>query len=147
MIASFIAVMPTRPAQRQMPRIEQMSEIVTVRRHLSDQKIAAENATRLLEDATLQRLSRGRIAQLASDIAELDNHFDQRVGYRAVGALRRPARWSAQATSSRTIALRVVIILRITATIVTFGTLPAVVRRWRKALSVGFQFPALMAAM
>ena len=55
--------------------------------------------------------------------------LDQRIGYRAVGALRRPARWSAQATSSRTIALRVVIILGITATIVTFGTLPAVVRR------------------
>ena len=54
---------------------------------------------------------------------------DQRIGYRAVGALRRPARWSAQATSSRTIALSVVIILRITATIVTFGTLPAVLRR------------------
>jgi transposase len=71
MIASFIAVMPTRAAQRRTPRIEQMSEIVTVRRHLSDQKIAAENATKLLEDAMLQRLSRRRIEQLASDIAQL----------------------------------------------------------------------------
>jgi transposase len=71
MIASFIAVMPTRAAQRRTPRIEQMSEIVTVRRHLSDQKIAAENATKLLEDAMLQRLSHRRIEQLASDIAQL----------------------------------------------------------------------------
>jgi transposase len=62
MIASFIAVIPTRPAERQTPRIERMSEIVTVRRHLSDQKIAAENATKLLEDATPQRLSGRRIA-------------------------------------------------------------------------------------
>ena len=62
MIASFIAVMPTRAAQRRTPGIEQMSEIVTVRRHLSDQKIAAENATKLLEDAMLQRVSRRRIA-------------------------------------------------------------------------------------
>ena len=75
MIASFIAVMPTRAAQRRTPGIEQMSEIVTVRRHLSDQKIAAENATKLLEDAMLQRLSRRRIAQLASDIAQLDNRL------------------------------------------------------------------------
>src|SRR5215204_3458374 len=77
MIASFIAVMPTRPAQRQTPAIEQMTEIVTVRRHLSDQKIAAENAARLLEDAMLQRLSRRRIARLADDIAELDNHLGE----------------------------------------------------------------------
>src|SRR5215468_2572279 len=39
MIALFVAVMPTRAAQRRTPGIEQMSEIVTVRRHLSDQKI------------------------------------------------------------------------------------------------------------
>jgi transposase len=75
MIASFIAVIATRPAQRRTPGIEQMSDIVTVRRHLSDQKIAAENATKLLEDAMLQRLSRRRIAQLASNIAQLDNRL------------------------------------------------------------------------
>ena len=55
MIASFVAIMPTRPAQRHAPAIEQLAEIVTLRRHLSDEKIAAENASRLLENAMLQR--------------------------------------------------------------------------------------------
>jgi transposase len=75
MIASFVAVMPTRPAQRHAPAIERLAEMVTVRRHLSEQKVAAENAARLLEDAMLQRLSRRRIAGLAADIAQLDERL------------------------------------------------------------------------
>jgi transposase len=75
MIASFVAVMPTRPAQRHAPAIERLAEMVTVRRHLSEQKVAAENAARLLEDAMLQRLSRRRIAALAADIAQLDERL------------------------------------------------------------------------
>jgi transposase len=75
MIASFVAVMPTRPAQRQAPVVERLAEMVTVRRQLSDEKIAAENASRLLEDAMLQRLSRRRIARLAADIADLDERL------------------------------------------------------------------------
>src|SRR5258708_6074896 len=50
MIASFVAVMPTRPARRHAPTIERLAEMVTVRRQLSGQKVAAENAARLLED-------------------------------------------------------------------------------------------------
>src|SRR5438105_9472340 len=49
MIASFVAVMPTRPAQRQAPMIEQLAAMLTVRRQLSEQKVATENASRLLE--------------------------------------------------------------------------------------------------
>ena len=63
MIASFVAVMPTRPAQRQAPMIEQLAAMLTVRRQLSEQKVATENASRLLEGAMLQRLSRRRIAR------------------------------------------------------------------------------------
>ena len=74
-IASFVAIMPTRPAQRHAPAIEQLAEIVTLRRHLSDEKIAAENASRLLENAMLQRLSRRRIVRLAADISQLDEHL------------------------------------------------------------------------
>jgi transposase len=75
MIASFVAIMPTRPVQRQTPAVERLAEMITVRRHLSDEKVAAENASRLLEDAMLQRLSRRRIARLAADIGQLDEHL------------------------------------------------------------------------
>ena len=68
MIASFVAIMPTRPAQRQAPAVERLAEMLAVRRQLSAEKVAAENASRLLEDAMLQRLSRRRIARLAADI-------------------------------------------------------------------------------
>lgn len=75
MIASFVAVMPTRPAQRQAPAVERLAELLAVRRQLSDEKVAAENAFRLLEDAMLQRLSRRRIARLAADIEQLEKRL------------------------------------------------------------------------
>jgi len=75
MIASFVAVMPTRPAQRQARALERLAEVLAVRRQLSDEKVAAENASRLLEDAMLQRLSRRRIARLATDIEQLDKRL------------------------------------------------------------------------
>jgi transposase len=84
MIASFVAVMPTRPAQREAPAIERLAEMATVRRHLSEQKVAAENAARLLEGAMLQRLSRRRIAALAADIAQLDERLVEIVAADAV---------------------------------------------------------------
>ena len=46
-----------------------------MRRQLSDAKVAAENASRLLEHAMLQRLSRRRIARLAADIDLLDRRL------------------------------------------------------------------------
>ena len=61
MIASFVAIMPTQPAQPRAPAIERLTEILAVRRQISAEKVAAENASRLLEDAMLQRLSRRRI--------------------------------------------------------------------------------------
>src|SRR5258705_1562546 len=75
MIASFVAVMPTRPAQRQTPAAERLAEMLAVRRQLSAEKVAAENASRLLEDAMLQRLSRRRIVRLAADIDLLDKRM------------------------------------------------------------------------
>jgi transposase len=72
MIASFVAIMPTRPAQRQAPAAQRLTEMLAVRRQLSAEKVAAQNAARLLEDAMLQRLSRRRIARLAADIDLLD---------------------------------------------------------------------------
>src|SRR6266705_3554616 len=74
MIALFVATMPTRSAQR-YAAVERLAEIVTARRQLSDDKVAAENASRLFEDAALRRLYRGRIARLAADIALLDKRL------------------------------------------------------------------------
>jgi len=75
MIASFVAIMPTRPAQRHAPVVERLAEMLAVRRQLCAEKVAAENASRLLEDVMLQRLSRRRIARLAADIDMLDGHL------------------------------------------------------------------------
>src|SRR3954463_3567964 len=74
MIALFVATMPTRPAQRN-EAAERMAEIVTARRQLSDEKVAAENASRLFEDAILRRLYRRRLMRLALDIALLDKRL------------------------------------------------------------------------
>jgi len=75
MIASFVAIMPTRPAQRLAPTTERLVEILAVRRQLTAEKIAAENASRLLEDAMLRGLSRRRIGRLAADIGLLDKRM------------------------------------------------------------------------
>src|SRR6266511_1716306 len=75
MIASFVAIMPTRPAQLQAPAAERLAEMLAVRRQLSAEKVAAENASRLLEDAMLQRLSRRRIGRLTADIDVLDERM------------------------------------------------------------------------
>jgi len=72
MIASFVGIMPTRPAQRQARAAERLTEMLAIRRQLSAEKIAAENASRLLEDVMLQRLSRRRIGRLTADIDILD---------------------------------------------------------------------------
>ena len=75
MIASFVAIMPTRPARPRSPAIERLAEMLAVRRQLNGEKVAAANAARLLEDGMLQRLSRRRIARLAADIDMLDRHL------------------------------------------------------------------------
>jgi len=49
--------------------------MLAVRRQLSAEKVAAENGSRLLEDAMLQRLSRRRIGRLAADIDVLDERM------------------------------------------------------------------------
>ena len=79
MIALFVATMPTRPAQRNQAA-ERVGDVVTARRQLSDQKVAAENASRLFEDASLRRLYRRRVARLALDnIALLDKRLAEMV--------------------------------------------------------------------
>jgi transposase len=43
-IASFIAIMPTRPARLRRPAIERLAGMLAVRRQLNAEKVAAENA-------------------------------------------------------------------------------------------------------
>jgi transposase len=52
-----------------------LAEIVTARRQFSDEKVAAGNASRLLEDPMPQRLYRRRIVRLGLDIALLDKRL------------------------------------------------------------------------
>ena len=75
MIAAFVAIIPTRPAQRPAPEVERLAEMLNVRRQLSNEKVAAENISGLLENAMLQRFSRRRIARLAADIEMHDEHL------------------------------------------------------------------------
>jgi transposase len=42
MIASFVAILPTQPAQPRAPAIERLAEMLAVRRQLSVEKVASE---------------------------------------------------------------------------------------------------------
>lgn len=80
MIASFVGIMPTHRTQSHPPALTRLVEILALRRQLSEQKVATENASRLLEDPMLQRLCRRRITGLATDIELLDEHLVKIVG-------------------------------------------------------------------
>ena len=79
-IASFVAIMPTRAAQRQALAAERVTEMLAIRRQLTAEKVAADNASRLLEEPMLQRLSRRRIARLGADVDLLDKRLVEIVG-------------------------------------------------------------------
>ena len=59
LIAEYVAIMPTRVVQRDAA-VERLAEIVTMRRQLCDEHVAAENQAAHLEDAMLRRLSNRR---------------------------------------------------------------------------------------
>ena len=74
LIAVFVMVMPTRAAEHNRA-IERLAEVVTARRQLSEEKVAIQNASSLVEDAMLRRLHRRRLARLEADIALLDKRL------------------------------------------------------------------------
>jgi transposase len=76
LIAEYVAIMPTRVVQRD-PATEQLPQVVTMRRQLCDEHVAVENQTALLEDATLRRLNKRRLARLEADILLLDRRMAQ----------------------------------------------------------------------
>ena len=81
-------IFTTRPAQRHAPAVERLAEMLAIRRQLSAEKVAPENASRLLENPMLQRLSRRRIARLTADIDTLDKHLVEIVASDAASAKR-----------------------------------------------------------
>src|SRR5262245_16941359 len=65
--------------------LERLAEIVTMRRQLCDEHVAAENQAAHLEDAMLRRLSKRRQTRLEADIRLLDKRLAEMVA--ANGAL------------------------------------------------------------
>jgi len=78
LIAEYVAVMPTRPVERD-EAAERLAEIVTMRRQLCDERIAIENQAAHFEDTMLRRLSRRRLDRLQADIHLLDNRLAELV--------------------------------------------------------------------
>ena len=70
--------MPTRVVQRDAA-VERLAEIVTMRRQLCDEHVAAENQAAHLEDAMLRRLSKRRQMRLEADIRLLDKRLAEMV--------------------------------------------------------------------
>src|SRR5262245_63604118 len=70
--------MPTRVVQRDAA-VERLAEIVTMRRQLCDEYVAAENQAAHLEDAMLRRLSKRRHMRLEADIRLLDKRLAEMV--------------------------------------------------------------------
>src|SRR5206468_8407383 len=78
LIAAYVAIMPTRVVQRDAA-VERLAEIVTLRRQLCDEHVAAENQAAHLEDAMLRRLSKRRQMRLEADIRLLDKRLAEMV--------------------------------------------------------------------
>src|SRR5262249_60884693 len=66
LIAGYVAIMQTRVVQRDAA-VERLGEIVTMRRQLCDEHVAAGNQAAHLEDAMLRRLSKRRQMRLEAD--------------------------------------------------------------------------------
>src|ERR1700751_2803883 len=82
LIAEYVAIMPTRVVQRD-PATEQLAEVVTMRRQLCDEHVAAENQAAHLEDAMRRRLSKRRQMALEADILLLDKRMGENVASNA----------------------------------------------------------------
>jgi transposase len=78
LIAEYVAIMPTRVVQRD-DAVEHLAEVVTMRRQLCDEHVAAMNQAAHLEDAMLRRLSKRRLARLEADILLLDKRLAELV--------------------------------------------------------------------
>src|SRR6266478_5152236 len=78
LIAEYVAIMPSRSVQSN-PAADRLAEVVTMRRQLCDEHVAAENQAAHLEDAMLRRLSKRRQTRLEADIRLLDKRLAEMV--------------------------------------------------------------------
>jgi transposase len=78
LIAEYVAIMPTRVVRRD-DAVERLAEIVTMRRQLCDEHVAAMNQAAHLEDAILRRLSKRRLVRIEADILLLDKRLAELV--------------------------------------------------------------------
>ena len=74
LIADYVAIMPTRVVRRD-EAAEKLAEVVTMRRQLCDEHVAVQNQGAHVEDATLRRINKRRLARLKADIRLLDNRL------------------------------------------------------------------------
>ena len=78
LIAEYVSIMPTRVVQRNTAT-ERLTEVVTMRRQLCDDHVAAENQATHVEDAILRRLNKRRLTRLKADIRLLDRRMAEMV--------------------------------------------------------------------
>src|SRR5262249_16922091 len=74
----YVGIRPKGVVQRDAA-VEKLAEIVTMRRQLCDEHVAAENQAAHLEDAMLRRLSKRRQMRLEADIRLLDKRLAEMV--------------------------------------------------------------------
>lgn len=77
-IAWFVATLPCREV-RHDPALEQLAELVTVRRQIVDDTLRLGNQLEHLRDTALLRLQARRVRQLERDLAQLDQRIDQAI--------------------------------------------------------------------
>lgn len=78
LIARFVAELPTRPP-RHDPKLEQMAELVTARRQLTDDKVRLGNQIEHLRDLVLRRMAKRRLASLQAQILTISKRLAELV--------------------------------------------------------------------
>ena|ERR1700678_3767554 len=82
LIARFVAELPTRPP-RHDPTLDQMAELVTARRQLTDDKVSLGNQIEHLRDPALKRMAKRRLATLQAQILTISKRLAQIVAAEA----------------------------------------------------------------
>jgi len=78
LIAEYVAIMPSRSVQSN-PAADRLAEVVTMRRQLCDEHVAAENQASHLGDAILRRIDQRRLARIEADVRLLDKRLAELV--------------------------------------------------------------------
>ena len=87
MIARFTAELPTREV-RYDPLVEQMAELVTARRQLTEEKVRASNQLEQMSDPVLKRMRRQRLKRIEAEILLIAKRLAQIVASDAALAAR-----------------------------------------------------------